>query len=199
MGKSTDVTITGVDYFLLPVETRVPLKFGTETLTSVTCVRVRTEVRRTDGTTAAGWGETPLSVQWVWPSASAYEARFAALLEFTAIIARSFADFSEGGHPLEISHDFQETVLHDELGNFNRDRDGEAMPWLAALVAFSAFDIALHDAYGIAHDSPVYDTYNASFMNRDLAAFLAPAPDAGVSFHGVFPDQFLVREVPSTL
>ena len=35
------------------------------------------------------------------------------------------------------------------------------MPYLAALVCCSPFDIALHDAYGRLHGVPTYDTYNA--------------------------------------
>ena len=36
----TAIRVCGVSVYFLPVETRVPLKFGTETLTSVTCCRV---------------------------------------------------------------------------------------------------------------------------------------------------------------
>ena len=61
--------VTGVAVWFLPVTTRVPLKFGTEALTSVTCARVQITVRGVEGRSASGWGETPLSVQWVWPSA----------------------------------------------------------------------------------------------------------------------------------
>jgi L-alanine-DL-glutamate epimerase-like enolase superfamily enzyme len=46
------------------------------------------------------------------------------------------------------------------------------MPWLAALVCNSAFDIALHDAFGKLAGLPVYETYGAEFLQRDLAAFL---------------------------
>ena len=68
MAKSTDIEILGSELHFLPVETRVPLKFGTETLTSVTCARIQMRVRNAEGAEAVGWGETPLSVQWVWPS-----------------------------------------------------------------------------------------------------------------------------------
>ena len=61
------------------------------------------------------------------------------------------------------------------------------MPWLAALVCCSAFDLALHDAYGVLHGVPTYETYNAEFMNADLAAYLTPAEGADVSFAGRYP------------
>lgn len=200
MPNKHDARITDLVYFLLPVETRVPLKFGSETLTHVTCLRVAVEIEGAEEWRAGGWGETPMSVQWVWPGDLPYQERYDAILEFVAIIARAFRDFDRSGHPIEISHAFQETVLHDELANFNRDRgDAHRMPWLAALVAFSAFDIALHDAYGHLHERDIYSTYNAEFMNQDLAAFLTPADDAEVSFEGLYPDHFLVADLPSTL
>ena len=62
MGKSTDIRCTGAALYFLPVETRVPLKFGVETLTSVTCARVRMTVESRGGDVSEGWGETPLSV-----------------------------------------------------------------------------------------------------------------------------------------
>ena len=55
------------------------------------------------------------------------------------------------------------------------------MPWLAALVCASAFDIALHDAYGVANDRPVYDTYTKEFLDRDLSAFLEPQENLLIS------------------
>ncbi len=67
MPKVTDIKPKGVRLYFLPVETRVPLKFGPETLTHVTCARACMQVEDTNGKAAEGWGETPLSVQWVWP------------------------------------------------------------------------------------------------------------------------------------
>ena len=63
MSKPTDIHPIGVELYFLPVETRVPLKFGPETLTYVTCARARVRVADASGKQAEGWGETPLSVQ----------------------------------------------------------------------------------------------------------------------------------------
>jgi L-alanine-DL-glutamate epimerase-like enolase superfamily enzyme len=67
------------------------------------------------------------------------------------------------------------------------------MPWLAALVCCSAFDIALHDAYGALHKLPVYETYNARFMNKDLAHYLKPADKVDVSFRRKYPADFFAK------
>jgi hypothetical protein len=90
MRKKTDVFPVGVSVYFLPVENRVPLKFGRETVTRVVCARVCMRVANANGKTAEGWGETPLSVSWVWPSELSYEARLAALQEFTLQLARAW-------------------------------------------------------------------------------------------------------------
>ena len=54
MGNARDVQITRATLFFLPVETRVPLKFGPETLTYVTCARVALEVQDAAGNSAVG-------------------------------------------------------------------------------------------------------------------------------------------------
>lgn len=196
MIKQTDTQITGAKLYFLPVQTRVPLKFGPETLTTVTCARASVSVATRTGPQATGWGETPLSVQWVWPGKLSYETRHQALKDFTVRLAEAWSKFPNSGHPVEIGHDFQQAVLPTLLAQFNRDHPsiGEPMPWLAALVCCSAFDLALHDAYGQIHQLPVYQTYCPEFMNRDLAAYLTPAPGARISFENKFPADFLLSK-----
>ena len=82
--KPTDARAIGVELYLLPVTTRTPLKFGPETLTTVTCARVKLIVKGRDGREAAGWGETPLSVQWAWPGQLSFAEREGAMVEFSA-------------------------------------------------------------------------------------------------------------------
>ena len=200
MAKPTDIRVAAAELFFLPVETRVPLKFGPETLTHVTCARVRLTVRLANGSTATGWGETPLSVQWVWPSAVPYEPRHDALKQFCIRLAKAWAAFDAAGHPLELGHDFQQTELPRLLDAFNADCPaGEPMPWLAALVCCSPFDIALHDALGQALGRPTYETYSAEFLSCDLSQFLDPANDSAVEFAGRYPAEFLDANPPSTL
>ncbi len=198
--KPTDVRPIDASLWFLPVETRVPLKFGTETLTHVTCARVRLRVRGRDGGEAEGWGETPLSVQWVWPSALPYEERHEALQAFSVVLAGAWQAFDTAGHPMEVGHAFQEQVLPGLVKEFNAGRAGrEAMPWLAALVCCSAFDVALHDAYGMAAGVPTYETYTAEYMNADLSAYLTPAEGARVSFAGKYPADYFVTPRPNRL
>ena len=201
MGKATDIRTVGAALYFLPVRTRVALKFGAETLTEVTCARARMTVADDQGRTAEGWGETPLSVQWVWPSGLGYEERHSALKAFCVELTELWASIRTRGHPVELGHDFLETVLPGWLQGFNqRHRRGkEPMPWLAALVCCSPFDLAVHDAYGQLHGCPTYETYHAGFMNRDLGGYLQAAPQSGVSFAGKYPADFLAARRSESL
>jgi L-alanine-DL-glutamate epimerase-like enolase superfamily enzyme len=99
---------------------------------------------------------------------------------------------------MEIGLAFQTDVLPGLLKSANRGRS-EPMPWLAALVCCSAFDIALHDAFANAAGLPVYETYNARFMSHDLAHYLEPEKGSSVSFKGLYPEAFLVRPAPTRI
>lgn len=183
MSKAIPIQVRAVQVYFIPIEMRVPLKFGTEVSTSVTLARVKIEV---DG--ATGWGETPLSVNWVWPSALAYSERHAALKEFTLRLAAEWSKFTERGHSFDLGFKFIEHQLPAALEAFNKERFGrEPMPWLAALVCCSAFDLALHDAFGVANNRPIFECFGVDMMDHDLGAYL----DA--RFAGKYPSDFLIE------
>ena len=194
VGRNTDIRVVAAELYLLPVQTRMPIKFGPEVLIEVTCARVKVTVEGRDGRTAHGWGETPLNVQWAWPSSLTYAARLDRMVDFCRQIATAWAGFEATGHPLEIGSDFLTLVLPELIQSTNGNAGGhEAMPYLAALVCSSAFDVALHDAYGVLHERDIYDLYGPEHVSRDLAAFLEPATDAhSVSFADRWPSEFLV-------
>ncbi len=199
-GKATDCRVVETELYLLPVTTRMPLKFGSETLTTVTCARVKLKVRGRDGRTDEGWGETPLSVQWAWPGELSFAERQNAMVDFCKRLANRWAGAALWGHPLEIGYQFQRKILHAMLEEFNQDRAPDSqMPYLAALICCSPFDIALHDAFGCLHEAPTYDTYNSQYMSQDLAEFYAgDDPEAG-RFQGIFPASFLQQEASARL
>jgi L-alanine-DL-glutamate epimerase-like enolase superfamily enzyme len=197
MAKNSDIRVRSCALYFIPLTLRMPLKFGAETVTTVTCARVRLEVETASGARGIGWGETPLSVTWVWPSALSYGARQDALLTFTQSLAAAWVEGDDSGHALELGWRFQQGPLTELLATANRDRD-EPIPWLAALVCCSAFDIAVHDAFGQANGVPTYQTYGPEFLNADLAQYLEPAaPD--VSFAGQYPCDYFVAAPPAAL
>ena len=105
--KSTDIRIIGATVYFLPITLRVPLKFGPETVTNAECLRVQIEVEDRRGNRGSGWGETPLSVSWVWPSQLSVTARMERMREFSLRLAGILAS-----HP----------AVHD------RDRQDPAAP-----------------------------------------------------------------------
>jgi len=198
-GKPTDVRVAGIAVYFLPVILRTPLKFGHETVTNLICCRVRLTVEGRDNRRAVGWGETPLSVQWAWPGNSPFDFRLEAMRSFALEIAETWTADHSFGHPIELSVDFQEHSIPRLLAGHDAALGEAPMPYLAALICLSAFDIALHDAYGNLHKLDTYATYNQKFMNRDLSAYLTPADDASVDFRHQYPADYLVHDVPTRL
>lgn len=204
--------VTGMQLFFLPVETRVPLKFGHETLTSVTCARVCIRVADSHGREAFGWGETPLSVQWVWPSSLSYVYRHDLLKQLCRDIAAAWMHNTLAGHPLEVGHAFLQRTLPLVLASRNQKEQEtgqevlpsssvtfEAIPWLAALLCSAPFDLALHDAYGQYVGLPTYETYGPAFVGHDLTRFVEPARDSAVPFAGRYPSDFISAHPRRTL
>ncbi len=178
-----------VELYFLPVTLRVPLKFGAQVLENVTCARAKVTLEAEDGSLAVGWGETPLSVPWVWPSAISYSERESVLIDFCTQLSKTLPDSGLSGHPMEAGYDFIEGPLHEMLDAVNADRSPEAhMPHLAALVCFSLFDIAYHDAFARAKGVGVYNLYTSEYMTRDLSQFFGDK-----NFEGQFPADYLVK------
>jgi L-alanine-DL-glutamate epimerase-like enolase superfamily enzyme len=196
--KPTDIRVTAAQVHFLPVTMRVPLKFGPETVTNAVCLRVRVEVADRRGNRADGWGETPLSVSWVWPSTLGVAERCQRMEQFSVRLAQRLVASGFEGHPMEIGHDFIHGPLAETLAAANAEAGGPEMPYLGSLVAFSAFDIAVHDAYGRLLNRDTYSTYTGEFMNRDLAAFLEP-DSAGIDFAGRYPADYLIADAPKRL
>jgi len=200
MPAKQDIRIEAISLYLLPVKTRIPLKFGIETTTHVCCARVRVIVSSRKGKRAEGWGETPLSAAWAWPSDFSYDARLTAMQDFCVILAQVWNDFKAWGHPMELGHAFLNDILPEVLASFNEKRMAinlPEMPWLSALLCTASFDIALFDAYGNLHGLPIFETLNSNFMNKDLAWFYGRK--YAQLFKNKYPEDYLVRPAPQTL
>jgi L-alanine-DL-glutamate epimerase-like enolase superfamily enzyme len=117
-----------------------------------------------------------------------HEAKNAALCDLLDAYAAILAAHKAFAHPIDL---FVET--EDELkaaaGRISRRRTpGEAMPHLAALVAASPVDHAIHDAFGNAAAADSYRLYGPEHMAHDLARHLGP------DYRGVYPSQFLRQD-----
>ncbi|MCH9021647.1 MAG: mandelate racemase/muconate lactonizing enzyme family protein, partial [Planctomycetes bacterium] len=144
--------------------------------------------------------ETPLNVQWAWPSSIEYHKRFDAMTQFSRTLAKSWCELDQFGHPIELGTKFTDTRLTDLLNQHNQSHpDQEPMPHLAALICSSAFDIALHDAYGNLLQTDIYKTYNSQYMNHDLSHYLTSADGHDDDFTGKYPADFLIDPPPQSL
>lgn len=179
------LNVISVNLELVPVTMRLPLKFGAETIQSITCARVRMTL--SDGTEQAeGLGETPISVAWGWPSSLPFFVREQKMLDFCKKLAEKWTGFTGEGHAMDLGYDFLEHHLF---------ADPSELPHLARLICSSAFDIALHDAYGKMVKKPVYQTYNKDFMPHDLSFYY----DGDPAFKGKYPQDFFASEIPQKL
>jgi L-alanine-DL-glutamate epimerase-like enolase superfamily enzyme len=197
MARDSDVRVTGAALWLLPVRMRMPLKFGAQVVTSGTCARVAVEVETKGGRRAVGWGETPLSVVWGWPSTADLEARRQAMIRLVAASCREIVSAGETGHPLEIGAAFRQHALDRLARECDDPAIGEPIPELAALISSSPVDLAVHDAFGVVHGVDTYATYGRDHVTRDLASFFGRPDDA--RFRDRFPADFLVAVPPSRL
>src|SRR4051794_40469897 len=125
MSRVTDIRPLAATLYFLPVAMRTPLKFGHETVPRVTCARVCLRVRNREGREAVGWGETPLSVTWVWPSTISFESREKTLAAFCVQLSVEWARFDLTGDAMEVGHAFQREVLPRLLKQLNASRAGE--------------------------------------------------------------------------
>jgi L-alanine-DL-glutamate epimerase-like enolase superfamily enzyme len=189
---ATDIRVVGAAAFLRTITARVPLKFGAEVLTGVQVAHVELEVVDRRGRRARGVGETPLNVQWAWPSPLSYVDRLDTMLALCRSLVEAWAGCDTWGHPIEVGDHVDRHVLPGRMPAH--------LPRLAALVCNAPFDLALHDAYGQLHAVDVYDTYGSEWMNRDLSSYFEQDPSA-LRFAGLFPEAFLVNRthVPTTL
>lgn len=190
--KNSDIKITGVRLFLPRIPMRVPIKFGNQVMADITCARVQIFAESRDGRKCSGWSESVLSPGWSWPGTDPDRGK--RMEEFCVRLAKAYADFSEFGHPIEISAAFTAQRLEPLRSEANQGYEIE-LPHLAALNCAAAFDAALADAYGRSVNKPFFRTCNAEYMNCDLSEFLEPAE----IFKGKYPEDFFVtpaRELP---
>ena len=179
--KTSDVKIREVEIEFIPVSLRLPLKFGAETITSVTCARVKMSVENKLGNTAYGYGETPLSVGWAWPSLSlSFLDRETQMIAFCQKLVSCWQSCNSSGHAIEIGYAFNENTL---------PKVDENIPHLVQLISNSAFDLALHYAYGTVNDISSYHSYNSKYMNQDLEYYLEDG-----RFAGKYPEDYFVKK-----
>ena len=173
MARPTDVRVADVDPAMDRVAYRTALKFGGVPTTHATVFTVRMRLETRDGRSGWGTGSMPFGNVWSFPSKRVPAADTAKAMEVLAQkIARAYTAFDDCAHPVELAHRFEPEAfrLADEVTRQMSLAD--PMPRLSALVVASAFDAAIHDAYGRIHGRHVYECYGPEWLEQDLSTYL---------------------------
>jgi L-alanine-DL-glutamate epimerase-like enolase superfamily enzyme len=187
--RKTDIRVDDISIAYEEYKYRTPIKFGGHVVDRATILNVNCSVRTGDGRPAKGFGSMPLGNIWSFPSnVLSYETTLGAMQALAEQIAKRTRDYKEFGHPIDINWAL-DPIYHKAAADVSeRLHLAEPIPPLCALVTASAFDAAIHDAFGKAHGLNCYHTYGPDFMKYDLAHYL------GAEYKGVFPNRYVSQE-----
>lgn len=158
---------------------RAPMKFRGTVVDSVTLLNV--EVRCEN---AVGFGSMPLGNVWAFPSATLTHAEtLNAMKQLALSIGATTEACGIEDHPIEINHQLEPRYFEA----------AEGVPPLATLVVASAFDAAIHDAYGKSVGLNCYETYGPDHLPYDLGHYLDSR------FNGEFLDRYVSRRPKESL
>jgi L-alanine-DL-glutamate epimerase-like enolase superfamily enzyme len=117
-----------------------------------------------------------------------YETTLGAMKALAARICKITADSKISGHPIDINWALQPEYVKAASEVSAQLHLDQPIPKLCTLVTASAFDAAVHDAFGKIHNLNCYYTYGREFMAHDLSHY------AGASFRGMYPDRFISKQ-----
>ena len=187
--SSNDARIENVSIEFQDYKYRVPIKFGGIVSDRITLLNVNCVVRSVSGKTAKGFGQMPLANAWSFPSrALSYDTTLAAMKSLAERIGKVTGDYRTYGHPIEMNRELEPEYLKAAEEAAKDAKLPESIPKLCTLVTASAFDAAVHDAYGKLHGLNCYYTYGPKYMNRDLSYYLAP------EYKGSYPEDYVHKE-----
>ena len=192
MSKSTDIRICEVQTQRQQIDYRTPIKFGGRVVRDVTVVDAKVLVEDRQGRRATGYGSMTMGNVWAWPSPSLdATATLSSMLEFVEVLKERVNGIEEIGDPLQLTLQMAaeypdiRRVIGRALG------DEKAMPQLAALVAASPVEAAIHDAFGRLQQRSAFACLGTEWINQDLSHFL------NEDFEGEFLSQY-TRSTPQS-
>ena len=187
--KNTDIRIERVSFHFDDFVYRAPVKFAGAVMDRATLLTVECAVSTAGGKSATGVGYMPFNHIFSYPSKTmSHDAKNSAMKALAAQIAKVSGDYSEYGHPLDINWALAPLYLKQAAEVSERLGLPDPIPKLCTLVTASAFDAAIHDAFGKVHGVNCFHTYGSEFMANDLSRYL------GGAFKGEYPAQYLLRE-----
>ncbi len=154
---------------------------------------VRVKVENRAGKVAEGWGAIFLADVWAWPQISAGHATAEKLMQnYVEKWCKRVESTNEFAHPIDLFWQLEPEMLPTAKSVCGAAGINEEMPRMAALVAASPIDAAIHDAFGNAAGIDVYQGYGPDHMGHDLSMWL------GSDFSGKYISDYL-RPLPQWL
>lgn len=188
-GKKTDIRIERVRFSFEDFAYRAPVKFAGDVMDRATLLTVECGVRTAGGKSATGFGYMPFNHIFSFPAKTlTHAAKNEAMKTLAAEIAKVTGAHPESAHPLELNWALAPLYEKAAAEVSARLRLAAPIPKLCTLVTASAFDAAIHDAFGKLHGVSAFHTYGPDFMGHDLSRYL------GAAFKGEYPEKYLLRE-----
>ena len=190
--RPNDIRIVDVTHEFENHRYRTPYQFGGRTVDRVTILNVHCRVRTEDGREARGFGSMTLGNAWAFPAASQDEG-LGAMTALADALRPITASCDDTGHPIDLFRVLEPAYLREAATLAGSRGLSTSIPKLCTLVVASAFDAAIHDAYGKAIGVSTYATYGPAFMTRDLSTDLGPA------FRGEYLDRYVATTPQPTM
>lgn len=166
---------------------RAPYKFGGFAVDRVTLLNVACVVRLPSGRSSKGFGSMTMGNNWSFPSrVLTYDQTLGAMKALAEKINVLTGSYREYGHPIDINCALEPSYLGAAKEVTRELHLPEPVPKLCTLVTASAFDAAVHDAFGKIHGRNVYQTYGPDLLPNDVSKYL------GKEYAGKWLNQFLL-------
>ena len=184
--RASDVGVLEVRHDFEDFRLRMPYRFGGRTITHLTLLNASVLVRNGQGRRAWGAGCMPLGNAWAFPSSRVtHDQSLRAMRVLAERISSITAERPRRAHPIDLYRSLEPLYLEAAAQVGAEHRLAEPIPKLCALVVASAFDLAVHDAFGKVNGVDTYHAYGPEFMGRDLSHYL------GDDFKGEWLDRYL--------
>ncbi len=159
---------------------RAPMKFRATVVDRVTLLNVKIRVEANGGMGGAtGFGSMTLGNVWSFPSNTLSTDQTLQAMKDLALRFASIAEaYGEEGDPIDLNHGLEPLYCEAAPG----------IPLLCTLVVASAFDAAIHDAYGKTLGANCYRLYGQEFARHDLGFYLDS------HFAGEYLDKYVSSE-----
>ena len=183
-----DIHVLEVHHDFEDFRLRMPYRFGGRTITHLTLLNVSVLVRNGRGRQARGASSMPMGNAWAFPSSRVtHDQSLGAMRMLAERIASITAQHRQRAHPIDLYRGLEPLYLEAAARVSAENRLTEPMPKLCVLVVASAYDLAVHDAFGKVNGVDTYHAYGPEFMGRDLGHYL------GEDFKGEWLDRYLRR------